>query len=129
MPTLFQPGITDDSGTLTNIGAVDLEGYSDSFIIPGLLFPSQQVTVSVVVAYLNGGASPSITFSVDQLSSDGKTWVSIWNSGAISAPGNVGPTVINPPAGNAFDPPILRMSWTTTGQPTQVDFTPTLTAA
>lgn len=131
MPTLFQPGLTDDSGSVTAIGATDLEGYSDSLIVPGLLFPNQQLTVTVVTAYLNGGTSPTITYSIDQLTGDGSTqkWTSIWNSGAISAPGTVGPSVVNPPGGaGAFDPPVLRMSWVTTGQPTQVDFTPTLTA-
>ncbi|HEV2036900.1 MAG TPA: hypothetical protein VGU71_22340 [Candidatus Dormibacteraeota bacterium] len=132
MPTLFQPGLTDDSGSVTSIGPTDLEGYSDSLIVPGLLFPLQQLTITIVVGYINGGASPSITFSIDQLTGDGPTqkWTSIWSSGAISAPGTTGPTIVNPPGGaNAFDPPVLRLSWVTTGQPTQVDFTPNLQAA
>ncbi len=130
MPTLSQPGLTDYSGVVTPIGAVDFESYTDSLVIPGLLFPSQQITVTIVTSYLNGGTSPTITYSIDQLSGDGKSWNSIWNSGAISAPGTTGPTVVNPPAGStAFDPPILRLSWSTTGQPTQVDFTPTLMAS
>lgn len=130
MPILDQPGLTDDSGVVTPIGAVDLIGYSDSFIIPGELFPLQQVTVTLVVNNIMGGASPTFTLSLDQLSGDGKTWTSIWNSGAQSGPATVGPTVVNPPGGGtAFDPPELRLSWSTTGQPTQVDFTPTVSAA
>jgi hypothetical protein len=130
MPVIEQPGITDDSGVVTPIGAVDLIGYTDSLIIPGELFPLQQITVTIVVNNIMGGASPTITFSLDQLNQNGEGWTSIWNSGAQSGPGTVGPTIVNPPAGGtAFDPPELRLSWSTTGQPTQVDFTPTISAA
>ena len=122
MPTLEQPGLTD--------APEDFWGCTDSFIIPGEIFPVQQVTVTIVVNNIMGGAAPTITFSIDQLSGDGKTWTSIWNSGAISAPGTTGPTVVNPPGGGtAFDPPELRLSWSTTGTPTQLDFTPNLQAA
>lgn len=121
MPILNQPGLED---------AVELSGSSDSFIIPGEVFPNQQISVTIVINNILGGSSPSITFSLDQLSGTGEGWVSIWNSGAQSAAGTVGPTVVNPPnSGTAFDPPELRLSWTTTGTPTQVDFTPNITAS
>ena len=122
MPILIQPGLTD--------APEDFWGETDSFVIPGEIFPNQQITVTIVVNNILGGSSPSITFSIDQQSGDGKSWTSIWSSGAISVAGTTGPTVVNPAnSATAFDPPELRLSWSTTGTPTQLDFTPTLTAA
>src|SRR5579859_2940957 len=113
MPTITQPGQED---------AIELSGSSDSFIIPGEVFPNQQISVTVTLNRILGGSTPSITVSIDQLNPNGEGWTSIWNSGAISAPGTVGPTTVNPPNGaSAFDPPELRLSWSTVGAPTEVD--------
>lgn len=120
MPVITQPGLED---------AVELSGSSDSFIIPGEVFPNQQITITITINNILGGSSPTITFSIDQLNGTGEGWTSIWNSGAQSAAGTVGPATVNPPSGNAFDPPELRLSWSTTGTPTQVDFTPNFSAS
>src|SRR5579859_2583745 len=108
MPTITQPGQED---------AIELSGSSDSFIIPGEVFPNQQVSVTVTLNRILGGLTPSITVSIDQLNPNGEGWTSIWNSGALNTNGQVaGPATVNPPGGaTAFDPPELRLSWTTAG--------------
>jgi hypothetical protein len=122
MPVIDNPGLTD--------APEDFWGELDSMLVPGELYPNQQLSITIVINNIMGGTSPSITFSIDQLSGDGTKWTSIWNLGAQSAPGTIGPTTINPPGGaTAFDPPEVRLSWTTTGAPTQLDFTPSLSAS
>jgi len=122
MPIITQPGQED---------AIELSGSSDSFIIPGEVFPNQQISVTVTLNRILGGASPSITVSIDQLNPNGEGWTSIWNSGALNSNGqSVGPATVNPPGGaSAFDPSELRLSWSTVGTPTEVDFTPNVTAS
>lgn len=122
MPVIENPGLTN--------ALADFSGELDSMIVPGELYPNQQLSITIVINNILGGTSPTITFSIDQLSGDGKTWTSIWSSGAQSAASTVGPTVVTPPGGStAFDPPEVRLSWSTTGAPTQIDFTPSLSAS
>jgi hypothetical protein len=122
MPVIDNPGLTD--------APEDFWGELDSMLVPGELYPNQQLSITIVINNILGGSSPSITFSLDQLNQNGEGWTSIWNSGAQSGPGTVGPTIVNPPAGGtAFDPPEVRISWTTTGAPQQLDFTPSLSAS
>lgn len=139
VPAALVVALSDGEGNITSGGAgttaYNLASAAQAVTNTGSSFSTvafDSLMVDINVTAFTGGASPTITFFVERLGTDG-VWYRIWPSAAVSAPGKVdvtiGAAVPTVAAGANVAQGVTagltaqaRFGWSTTGAPTSVTF-------
>ncbi|MEV5944439.1 hypothetical protein [Streptomyces sp. NPDC051994] len=83
------------------------------------------LAVDVTLTSFTGGTSPTVTFFVDRLGSDG-VWYRLWTSAALNGAGVTSVQIGPFPAATGIVTAVLtgtaRFGWTSTGTPTAITF-------
>lgn len=94
----------------------------------GVSFPTattSALAVDITLTSFTGGTTPTVTFFVDRLGSDG-VWYRAWTSAALSSAGATSVQIGPFPSGTGIFTAVLtgtaRFGWTSTGTPTAITF-------
>lgn len=83
------------------------------------------LAVDITLASFTGGTTPTVTFFVDRLGSDG-VWYRIWTSSALNSAGVTSIQIGPFPSGTGIFTAVLtgtaRFGWSSTGAPTAITF-------
>jgi hypothetical protein len=83
------------------------------------------LAVDITLTSFTGGTTPSVTFYVDRLGNDG-AWYRLWTSAALTAAGPTSASIGPGQSGTNAAPGVLtgtcRFGWSSTGAPTSITF-------
>lgn len=83
------------------------------------------LAVDITLTSFTGGTTPTVTFFVDRLGSDG-VWYRVWTSAALNSAGVTSIQIGPFPAATGIFTAVLtgtaRFGWTSTGTPTAITF-------